>query len=111
MAKYTVNLNADGTYLIATIKKPGGGVNAFEGTVHLTGTFGGGSVKLQTSPDGGTTKVDCKDISGSAYSATANDMVNIKLGDGGTLTDCIKLYAVLSGSTAPNINATLHSNL
>jgi hypothetical protein len=86
--------------------------DTYKATIHIAGSsFGSGAVKLQSSPDGGTTKVDLKDTSGAAYSTTANDVVNIELGDGGTNSDMIKLYAVMTDSTAPDVTVTVHDNL
>jgi hypothetical protein len=62
------------------------------------GTFGGGTIKLQQSPDDGTTWIDL-DRSGDTFCTfTAN-------GEGGfELQPCL-LRVSLSGSTAPNIKS------
>lgn len=60
------------------------------------GTWGSGSMKLQLSPDHGTTWIDMDSVT-----ATAN---------GGQLVDLprIQIRAALSGSTAPSLNSTLY---
>lgn len=110
MARNTASITADGTTFLVNVHKPQS-ADSYKATIHIAGSsFGGGTVKLQSSPDGGTTKVDLK-INGSAYSATANDVVNIELGNGGKNSDSIKLYAVMTGSTAPAVTVTVHDNL
>lgn len=74
----------------------------YVGTLFASGTFGGGTLKLQASPDGGITKFDIPDASGNTVAITAQSMRNLELGTGG-----IRLYAVLTGATAPNIKLTL----
>ena len=58
------------------------------------GTFGGGTVKLQQSPDGGTTWLDFDSLT-----AAGRKVV--------TLTHSSKVRASLSGATGPNITAKL----
>lgn len=72
---------------------PGG-----KGTFSAWGTFGGGTVTLQWSPDGGTTWLNA-DPSGFTFTTfTAG-------GIGGFELPTCSIRAVLSGATAPNINA------
>jgi hypothetical protein len=67
----------------------------------LSGTFGGGSVKPQVSPDGGTTWVDCKEVyQAGAISATAAGMYPF-------LARGTALRLNLSGSTSPDLDAWL----
>lgn len=79
-------------------------------TFVVSGTFGGGTFKLQISLDGGTTKVDLKDYSGANYSATADDNFNVELGGGNKLSDAPILYGVLSGATSPSITVRIIDN-
>lgn len=65
------------------------------------GTFGGGTVTLQFSPDGGTTWVNATDSNGNAISFTAGRAIPIKCPHG-ELLQC-----VLSGATSPSINAKM----
>lgn len=83
-------------------------------TVSLYGTFGGGTVTLFMSPDGGTTKIPLiDDLTGSAFSLTSARCFDIQMGtgNGSASSNEIKLYATLAGSTSPNLNLTVHDNL
>jgi len=62
-------------------------------TVFAYGTFGGGTLELQASPDGGTTWIT---IPGTTF--TNNGIGNFQIN-----LDCL-VRATLSGSTAPNLN-------
>jgi hypothetical protein len=65
------------------------------GTVVVAGTFGGGTVTLNASPDGGTTWVQV------GYDArfTADGMANFQLPGG------MQLRLTLSGATNPDLDA------
>jgi hypothetical protein len=65
------------------------------GNVFAYGTFGGGTVALEASPDGGTTWVTVQDVAGAAVSFTANGNKNVSLGPG------LKLRGNLSGGAGP----------
>jgi hypothetical protein len=79
-------------------------------TVFVYGTFGSGTLKLQASPDGGTTKIDLPNLSGTAISVTANGIYNIQLGNGNALGADIILYAVLTGATNPSLTVAIYDN-
>src|SRR5689334_21372188 len=64
-------------------------------TVYAFGTFGGGTVKLQASPDG-TNWIDVPSVS-----FTAAGMINVDLG-------AYQVRAVLSGATAPSVSLVLY---
>lgn len=107
--KVSGTLTADGTITLGPIHKVREHDNYF-GTISILGTFGSGTAVVQMSPDGGTTKITQKTESGSAYSATANDTVNIRLGRGSTNSDQPILYVTLTGSTNPSLTAILNDN-
>jgi hypothetical protein len=65
------------------------------GTVIVAGTWGGGTAKLQASPDNGTTWVDV----GTDVTFTANGMGNFQLPPG------VLLRLDLSGATNPDLDA------
>lgn len=70
------------------------------GTVTAWGSFGGGTVKLQMSPDDGVTWIDV-DRAGDTYvTFSAN-------GEGGFELGLCKLRFLLSGATAPNVWVSL----
>lgn len=89
-----VNITANGTTVLSLAAlgalNSGNQLSAFIG-----GTFGGGTLKLQASPDGGTNWVDIQN--GSFTAPTTFNLVNRAWG----------LQAVLSGATNPNINIWL----
>lgn len=109
MAKYTTTFAADGTAFLCNVVKPRN-LPIWQATVYIYGTFGGGTVALQSSPNGGTTKLALKDFSGTAFTATADDNIPIQLGTGDKNSDRVKLYAVLTGSTAPSITIDVLDN-
>lgn len=110
MANYrtTISANTTGTAVI-TVHKPRSTTNWFA-TFAAYGTFGGGTLSYAFSPDGGTTKVTLKDGSGSAYSATSNDVVNLPLGVANHLGKEPIIYVVLSGATTPSITVDAYDN-
>lgn len=67
------------------------------------GTFGGGTVTLQFSPDGGTAWVNVKDKDGNDIAYTSARAINIETPHGELLR------CVLSGSTSASINAKLQA--
>lgn len=109
MAKRSTNITSATTTEIAVANKPRN-ADFYFASIATSGTFGGTTVTLQMSPDGGTTKIGLKDQSGSAYSITAADVIDIQLGCGGTNTDQIRLYAVTTGGTGININVDVFDN-
>lgn len=88
-----VNLTANGA--TAPVQWSGG-----EGAAYAWGTFGGGTVTLQLSPDGGTTWFNV-DRPGDTYVTFAAN------GTGGFKLGLCKLRFVLAGSTAPNVWVSL----
>lgn len=104
--KHSITFAADGTAYLATVVRRHADATDFVATVSYSGTFGSGTVKLQWSPDGGTTKIDIP--SSSSTSATV-----IGLGPLGNATkngDEPLIYAVLTGSTNPSLVVTMFDN-
>jgi hypothetical protein len=110
MAKYTATFTADAslTY-VCTVNKVRSLTEWFA-TAFIYGTFGSGTLTLHVSPDGGTTKVPLLNTSNTAISATAAAMANIMLGDGGTNSDALMIYATLAGSTNPTLVVSIFDN-
>lgn len=79
-------------------------------TCFIYGTFGAGTVSVLLSPDGGTTTIPATNPDGSPITATANKVFNLTLGSGGRLTNCIKLYFSIAGSTAATVNCDVFDN-
>lgn len=114
MSKHTAVLDADESVKIASVER-GANLDAYEVTVFAVGRaatngFGGGTVTIQASPDGGTTKVTLKDVGGTTVSITSDDVYNIRLGYAGKLGEEIELYATMSGSTSPTVDITAFDN-
>lgn len=84
---------------------------AGEATISVQGTFGGGTFTLFESLDGGTTKIACKDISGTAYSTTTNDSFRYyQPGHATSESGNVILYGTLSGSTNPSLSVIILDN-
>lgn len=102
MAKFTANLTtAAPSAFICNVTRRRGDANAWCASVFFgvgsTTAFGGATVGLQFSPDGGTTKFAAKDFTGNALTATAAGMANTQpFGDGVNNADIIGVYAVLT---------------
>lgn len=84
--------------------------NMWEATIFVYGTFGGGTVNLQASPDGGTTKINLRDVTGTVVAVTANDAYNLRLGEAGRNGAAIKVYATISGATSPSVSVDVFDN-
>jgi hypothetical protein len=100
MAKYTATLSADGSVYVCNVHRDRN-LDFFTGTVFITGTFGGGTVVISASLDSGTTKITLPNPTGVAI--TANAAFNFTLAGQGDLSEDIKIYATISGSTAPTV--------
>jgi len=110
MSKHTAEITADGTVALANINKPANADKYFA-TIMISGsTFGSGTVTIQASPDGGVTKITVPDSTGVDFSATAATIRNIELGCGSSNGDFITLYAVMTGSTNPDVTITVFDN-
>lgn len=108
--KYTATLTANSTpVLLCDVVKPQG-LTTWSASVFASGTFGGGTVKLQASADMGVTLVDLRDTTNVVPAWTANDMYNLSLGNAAKNGEAIKLYAVVTGATTPAIAVTLFDN-
>lgn len=84
--------------------------DAFLGTLVVTISSGTGTVALQVSPDGGTTKVPVKDSSGLSISTTSSAQFNFIMGNGDKISNPPKLYADLSGGSSAVVTVTLFDN-
>jgi len=82
------------------------GDNNNRGSLFVYGTFGGGTVSLLASPDGGTTYVPVKDSTGTAITFTANNLINFELYS--DPRNPVKLRLTLSGAAGANLSYTLY---
>lgn len=112
MGVNTVTYNATAnTLLVKNTMARLAATSAYEATITVTGTFGGGTFKLQTSVDGGVTKVDAKDGTNTTWSITANGQVTIRIPCSDVTPELTpSLYGDLSGATSPSITVTVHDN-
>lgn len=110
MAKKTASLVADsaGTFVTTIHRRPD--ALYYMATITAYGTWGGGSLAWNLSPDGGTTLIPIKDLTGTAMVSTANDMFNVEFGAPHRNTETLKVYAVLTGSSSPSITIDLYDN-
>lgn len=109
MTKYTATITADGDYYICDINKKRD-LTEYRYAVNTYGSFGGGTITLKISTDGGTTKVAMMDASGGPITSTANDNYTGNWGNGANNSDAPKLYASMSGSTNPSVKFDLFDN-
>lgn len=109
MAKIAKQITEDGDTLLCDVRKPRN-AGYYLATVCISGTFGGGTAKLQVSPDRGVTKIDAVDESGEAITATGSYIGNIKLGASIGNEDAPQLYVNVNGSTSAEIDVVLFDN-
>lgn len=109
MAKYTSTLLADGTADLGFLHK-----NRVYPVCEVFffgyGTFGGGTLALYWSPDGGTTKIPVTDLTNVAVTSTQNFGVMATMVTGDKNSDQITLHAVLTGSTNPSLIVGYYDN-
>lgn len=111
MARRTTNITSATTTEIATCNKPHN-ADFYFAKIYISGTFGGTTATLLSSPDGGTTKVALLDpFTGTAYSITAAGQVNFQSGDGGTNSDSEKIYVTTTGGAGIDIDVAVYDNL
>jgi len=113
MAKQTaVNFTTNTTKQIAVVNKPSNGATSYIASIAIEGTFGSGSVTLQVSFDGGTTKTNITaDGYGTIPSYTVPCVVGLTLGNGNKNSASPILYATLSGSSGASVNVTVCDNI
>ena len=109
MAYRATAITANGTYEIAKVHLKSN-VTEYLATITSFGTFGGGTITIQLSPDGGTTKITQDSSPGTPYSATANSTINFRSGGGSDNTSSPILYATLSGATNPSLTIAVDDN-
>lgn len=106
---FTNTLSADGSVLLGTVHRRRGGYD-YLATILVYGTWGSGTITYYLSPNGGTTKIAMKDLSGTTITSTADDNVNVQLGTGHTNTDDLSIWATLAGATNPSLTLKLYDN-
>lgn len=111
MAKYSATLSAQNTNTILfTAHKPRNGSVSSLFTVLVSGTFGGGTVTVNISPDKGTTLVPLVPIGTSAPTITAAMAFTYQVGNGDKLADSPDIYVSIGAATTPTINIVAYDN-
>lgn len=105
------------TSLLAMVKKIRREVTEYLATILVyitTGssqTFGGGTLELYLSPDGGTTLIPLTaQVGGSPLTFTANGMAVFTTGHASNNTDTLQLWGKVTGATSPNFNVAVLDN-
>ncbi len=107
--RYTTTFSADGSNLLCKAVKAANVTN-WLGSFMAGGGFGGGTLTMQVSPDGGVTKHTVKDVNGALVSLTAAGMFTAPLGNGSTNANDLEVYATLTGATGPTLSVQLYDN-
>lgn len=107
--KHTANITGNQSVFLCEVQK-GELLDMYEATIFATGTFSAGTVTIQASPDGGTTKVNLRDITGEVVAITQDDVYNVRLGNGRKLGDYIQLYATMAGAGTPAVAISVFDN-
>lgn len=101
------NITANGNTEAATINNPNNGTNIFQ-VVYVSGTFGGGTVAVQISNDGGSTWFAATNSSGAVtFSADGAERLFLLGNSNPVAAHQIKLRCVLSGATGADINISV----
>jgi len=111
MSKHTATLDDNESVKICSVSR-GTDMDAYEVTVFATAVaatdgFDSGTVTIQASPDGGTTKVTLKDVGGTTVAITTDDVYNIRLGYAGKLGEEIELYATMTSAAGGSTNVVI----
>lgn len=109
MAKYTATLTTNTSAYVCQVIKARQ-YDSWRGLFFAYGTFGGGTVAWQWSPDGGTTKLAMNDFNGNAVVSTANDSFFADMETGDKNNDKVNLYATLTGATSPSLTVGVYDN-
>lgn len=110
MSKRTTNITSATTTEVAICNKPRN-ADLYLAKIYISGTFGGTTVTLLSSPDNGTTKVPLLDpFTGTAYSITADGQVNFESGAGSTNSDAERIYVTTTGGSGIDIDVAVFDN-
>lgn len=109
MSKHTKTITSNTDIELCTGGR-GTNMDMFEATVHSYGSFDGGTLTLQLSTDGGTTKTNLRDTSGNLVQMTAADVFNIRLGYAGKNGEEPIIYANMASATSPDVTIDILDN-
>lgn len=106
----TTSITANNTsYPFAILGSKGPLGHPYKGCVNIYGTWNSATVAYSVSTDDGTTKVALKNLSGNAYSSTANDSFCFSWGWPNNIGDRVIFYASTTGGT-PTLTLDLFDN-
>lgn len=96
-------LTGNGSSGVGSIKNPNTGASPYQ-VVYASGTFGGGSLAIEISNDGGSTWFAATDSSGSVSFTSPGSARLFLLGNNNPVASSqIKIRGNLSGSTTPSL--------
>lgn len=107
----SVSLSSSGSLItVATVERGRKTSDTFYGNLAVTGTFNSATITPKISIDGGTTKIDVRNLSGTVETITEDRIIPMQFGwpnaDGSLI-----FYASSSGSVSnPDLTATLCDN-
>lgn len=105
----TQTFTADASKLIGTVHRRSMAPH-YVGTIIAYGTWGSGTITYYLSPNGGTTKVPLKDLTGTTVTSTADDNVNVQLGNSNVNSTELSVWATLAGATNPSLTVSMYDN-
>ena len=109
--RYTANITAQNTNVyLCNIRKKRDLTMWFAG-IQVQGTFGGGTVTLYLSLDGGNTLVPFNDMTGNPYTATQNDNFTVNWGRATKESEQPRVYVGIGAATNPNIQIYCDDNM
>lgn len=111
MAKHTVNITGTTDNQLLGRIRSARGLSGFGGSVYVKINSGSGTVKIQTSPDGGTTKYTVKDTGGVEIETSSNAFFNFVHGVPNSNSDFIDIYADLSSGSNADIDVILFDTI
>jgi hypothetical protein len=101
------NLTVNGSTEEGTIINPNNGVSPFQ-VVYASGSFGGGTLTVEISNDGGTSWFDATNSVGAVtFTASGAERLFLLGNANNVLAKKIKVRCTLAGATSPNINVSI----
>lgn len=109
MAKHQTTVTSNAAYYVATIRRRRDAWS-YLATLLAFGTWGGGSLSWQLSPDAGATLLPLKDLSGNALVSNSNDSFNSQFGNTVNNNDSLQIWVTMAGATNPNVTVRIDDN-
>lgn len=111
MSTNATTFTADASLTVLCIAKTSPNATEYKASIQMGGTFGGGTLSLFISLDGGTTK-NTLDDSGTPYTTTSAKSIKISVpcDFAASSTGKVIIYGTLAGSTSPSLVTTIIDN-